>query len=440
MQDDGQDPPPENVIHMQARRKRPKFKASELEVGRILREEEELGAGTMFKLDTFSGATLLMRPIPRPGVKISTKHKPRDTTDIDITHLIEWLQANGGGDKVARGKVDAAVQAEGARNAFSSAQEALDALPAWDGVYRLEKFWTDVCKVVAHEEGMDDLETHKRLRYLQATAKCLFIGIVARILRPGCKLDTIAILEGPQGSLKSTLLRVMAFDKDEWFSDSMVTDLGSKDARQHLRGKLIVELAEMSQLRGSKVESLKAFISAQDDKYRPSYGRRDVMYHRQCVFIGTTNHDDYLVDLTGNRRFWPIKCGEVDIHKARAMMPQLYAEAIAAFYKGEQWWLPPDVELLAEEEQRARLTDDPWEGGAVEAVAFERKRAVADDKPFFFMTTTHVLETIKVRREDWNKGMEMRAGLLLTKLGGKRMKLPRGEGFPKRGWRFDLRG
>jgi len=432
--DDDNGLPPENVTILHPKKKRPKFTPSLLELGRVLREDPDLGEGTMFRLDLFSGETLLMRPVPRPGVKPGRKkHKPRDTTDVDITHLMEWLIDNGAKKDPSRSTVDAAVQAEADRNEFSSAQEALDRLPAWDGVYRLDKFWSEVCGAQLIEEGMDDLQSFRRQRYLAATAKCFFISIIARILRPGCKVDSVVILEGPQGSLKSTLLRVICLDKDEWFSDSMVTDLGSKDARQHLRGKLIIEMAEMSQLKGSKVESLKAFLSAQDDKYRPSYGRRDIMHKRQCVFIGTTNHDDYLVDLTGNRRFWPIRCGEINISKARELMPQLYAEAIAAFYRGEQWWLPAEVELLAEAEQRDRLTDDPWEKVAAELVADKKNSA---SSMYAWVTTAELLQrVITLDRQD--RAAEMRAGTLLVKLGGRRAKLPRDRGWPRRGFRFD---
>jgi putative DNA primase/helicase len=433
-------PPPENVTVLHPKKKRPKFKPNELEISRLLREEPELGAGTMFRQDTFSGATLLMRPIPRPGLKLPTKFVPRDVTDIDVTALIEWLIANGASKDVSRTKVDAAIQAEGERNAFSSAKEALDALPAWDQISRLDKFMTVICGAKGWEDGMDDLQSFRRQRYLSVVGRILFIGLVARIVRPGCKLDTVVIFEGEQGTLKSTLLRTIAFDREEWFSDSMVADLSSKDARQHLRGKLVVELGEMSQLRSTKVESLKQFISAQDDKFRPSYGRRDVMHRRQCVFIGTTNHGNYLVDLTGNRRFLPIACGDIDIPKSREWMPQLYAEAINAFSKGEPWWLPPDVELDAEQEQRERLTDDPWEDSVRETVEQARRAAVANEKLMFWVRTVDVLSAIEAKREAWDKGMEMRAGLLLVKLGGKHGKLPRGEGWPKRGYRFDLAG
>jgi len=440
---DDERPEEENVIRMQPKPKRRPFKATLIQVGRLLRSEPDLFAGAMFKLDLFSGETMLVERVPRPGVEPPPGlHRPRPTTDIDVTHLIEWIEANGVSGKVSRSIVDAAIQAEGHRNAFSSARQAFDALPVWDGVYRLDSFWERFCGAVVAEEGMDDDAIPRRQRYLKATARCFFIGIVARVLttKPeGEKVDSMVILEGPQGGLKSTLLRVMAFERGDWFSDSMVADLRNKDARAHLAGKLIIELAEMSQLTGTKAETMKAFLSAQDDKFRPSYGRRDVTHIRQCVFVGTTNADDYLVDPTGNRRFWPIKCGKIDIAKAKAEIKQVYAEALIAYRAQEPWWLPDDVEVIAAEEQRARLTDDPWEAGAKEAVARAKRAATAHSEPWCWVTTTDVLETIKAKREDWTRAMQMRAGLLLVKLGGHRHKLPLGHReFPSRGYRFDL--
>ena len=435
--DEGEDMP-ENVVPLRAVKKK-KFTPSLRTIGQILREAPELGAGTMFRLNEFSGQLLLMRPIPRPDVAAAGKHEVRDVMDVDITHLIEWLDAHGGGHKISPELVARAVYAEGHRNRFSTAREALDRLPSWDGKYRIDKFFQDVCGAVGHEPGMDELESFKRQRYLAAAARVLFYGIVARILRPGCKLDTVIILEGQQGTFKSTLLRVIAFDREEWFSDSMVADLKNKDARAHLRGKLIVELAEMSQIKGSRIESMKAFLSAQDDKYRPPYGKGEVTYRRQVTFIGTTNDSDYLVDMTGNRRFLPIACGKIDVDKARELMPQIYAEAITAFYKGEPWWLAADIEVLAEAEQRARLTDDPWEKVVQVEIDARHRDAGGRGEVEFWVTSSDVLAAIGVPMERQDNAGQQRAGRLLAKMGGKRGKLPRGEGFPRRGYRFDVR-
>ena len=143
------------------------------------------------------------------------------------------------------------------------------------------------------------------MAYLEAVSRCFFIGAVARVMQPGCKVDNMLVLEGLQGALKSKLLRTLAVH-DDWFSDSLPHSLEAKDARAHLAGKWIVELSELSQFRGSSVETLKSFLSCQIDKFRPAYGRNEVSVPRQCIFVGSTNARTYLHDPTGNRRFWPM--------------------------------------------------------------------------------------------------------------------------------------
>jgi putative DNA primase/helicase len=234
------------------------------------------------------------------------------------------------------------------------------------------------------------------------------------------------VLEGPQGTLKSSLLRVIAFDRDEWLSDSMSPDLASKDAKSHLAGKLIVELSEMQQMKGTRSESLKNFLSAQDDKFRPSYGRRDIIQKRQCVFVGTTNHGDYLRDETGNRRFWPIQCSQIDIMLAREIMPQLYAEAKQALLANEeQWWLPSDVEFIAEIEQDNRLTADPWEDGVKTVIDGRRNSAAGLGEGVFWVSTTDALSAIEVDRAKWDSQKQDRVQRILRKYGGKNKRLPR---------------
>ena len=146
--------------------------------------------------------------------------------------------------------------------------------------------------------------SEKYTAYLRSVGPKWLIAAVARIYRPGLQGRPRIVFEGPQGVGKSTCLRILA--GDEWFADE-IADLGTKDSAQDLRGKWIVELAEVAALRRAALERMKAFISRNVDHYRPSYGRRSMDFPRQCVFAGTTNADAYLADETGNRRFWPVK-------------------------------------------------------------------------------------------------------------------------------------
>jgi predicted P-loop ATPase len=214
----------------------------------------------------------------------------------------------------------------------------------WDGEYRLDA-WAIRYLGVADNA------------YVRAVSARWMIGAVARVTEPGCKADCALILEGRQGLGKSSALKALAHP---WFTDE-VADLGTKDAAMQLAGVWILELAELDSMARGDVSRIKSFMSRTTDRYRPPYARRVVEQPRQCVFAGTVNHNEYLRDETGGRRFWPIACAHVDIDGLTAIRDQLWAEANHRYLAGETWWLDNGtLNAAAGIEQRQRYQPDAW--------------------------------------------------------------------------------
>jgi hypothetical protein len=237
------------------------------------------------------------------------------------------------------------VQDEARRNAFHPVRDYLAALH-WDGTPRLEKW-------LAVYADAEDSE------YVRAVGRLVLVAAVRRVRQPGCKFDEMLVLESRQGLDKSSALGVLAIE-EQWFTDSLPLNADDKKVIETLKGRWIVEAAELQGLRKGDVEHLKAFLSRRVDRGRPAYGRLPIEAPRQCVIVGTTNHERYLRDSTGNRRFWPVRVACFDLDALRRDRDQIWAEAAAIEAKGESIRLDPRLYPDAGRQQEARTVEDPW--------------------------------------------------------------------------------
>jgi predicted P-loop ATPase len=242
----------------------------------------------------------------------------RPITDEDITAVQEWLQL-AGLPHVTKETVHQAIELIACENSFHPIKDYLEPL-VWDGVER-------------HDDWLSDCLGVEKTEYAAAVGRMFLVGMVARIYQPGCQSDYMPILEGPQGLKKSSCCRVLA---GEWFSDHLPENVASKDAALHLRGKWLVEIAELHTFSKSETAALKAFITRRVDIFRPPYGRKEIYRPRQNLFMGTTNRKVYLQDPTGARRFWPVLTTEIDIDLLTSWRDQLFAEALVRYRRGEK--------------------------------------------------------------------------------------------------------
>lgn len=243
-----------------------------------------------------------------------------DSHDTAIRAVIEAPTTQGGygikvSDRDLRGAIDTAAQS----HAFHPVRKAL-MQETWDGQKRAEMMFIDYL-------GCPDTPYHR------AASMMTLLGAVARVFEPGHKFDFVPILEGVQGKGKSTFIRVLALD---WYNELTGDISDPKEMVEVMQGSWIMEIGELSSMHRSEVNELKAFVSRTHDKTRLAYERRARTYARQCIFIGSTNDQEYLRDMTGGRRYWPIKChldGQIDNVRFASEVRQIWAEAVAFYHE-----------------------------------------------------------------------------------------------------------
>lgn len=266
--------------------------------------------------------------------------------DEDDSGSRMFIESNWGMDNAS--KLQDAVCLVSKRRSFHPVRDYLDRCRAeWDGKERLDDM---LIEHMGAEGNMD---------YIRAVTRAWMIGAVKRIYEPGCQFDNMLVLTGPQGVGKSRLGRILSRG---WFTDSLSKIENCKDSFEGLEGTWIVEIGELAAFQRCNMEAIKNFISKEKDKYRKAYGRRPGEYPRQCVFYGTTNHDEFLRDSTGARRFWPVAVKGKDRGRLQGLtddvVAQLWGEAVAAYKAGELCMLSDEMELAAEKEQDRYAVQD----------------------------------------------------------------------------------
>lgn len=278
------------------------------------------------------------------------KHPSKFWRDADDAQLISYVDENYG--TFSQRNFDIAVAKVTDDRSYHPIREFLQALPEWDKVERVDTLLIDYLGAADN-------------KYVRAVTRKTLCAAACRVLNPGCKFDTMLVLNGSQGIGKSTLIAKLG---GEWFSDSLsLNDTKDKTAAEKLQGYWILEIGELAGLRKAEVETLRSFLSRQNDIYRASFGKRTTPHPRQCVFFGTTNAESgYLRDTTGNRRFWPVKTlgggskRSWDVTQEEVL--QIWAEVMHYVKAGEKLYLDPEVEALAKAEQREAMESDEREG------------------------------------------------------------------------------
>jgi predicted P-loop ATPase len=315
--------------------------------------------------DEMRQAYMLIKPLCA-----DRRFSPRPLADSDITLIQEQLQRSHL-PRIGLQATRQAVEVCAKETRYHPLRDWMDSLE-WDGRPRL-----------AGGVHLGETLSPFALRYLGAEATeynvavttMFWISMAARVMEPGCKADYMLILEGRQGSGKSTFCQVVG---GEYFSDSL-PDLRVKDAFMHLRGRLLIEIPEMAAVSRAELAVMKSFVTRTEERYRPSHGRLEVTEPRQCVFIGTTNKSEYLRDPTGARRFWPIKTGRIDIEATQRDRDQLFAEAVQRYRTGENWFPDNEFErVYIAPQQEARYETDAWEDSIGSYLASKTKVLVKD--------------------------------------------------------------
>ncbi|MDP2196826.1 MAG: virulence-associated E family protein [Rhodocyclaceae bacterium] len=324
----------------------------------------------------------------------------------DDLRLGLWLAQREGLIVRSQDNLAAAVGWVATEHSYHPVREYLDGL-TWDGTPRIDDWLSDFLGVKPGD-------------YARMAGRFFLIGMVARIIKPGCQMRYMLIFEGSQGCGKSTVCRVIG---GEHFGDTTL-DLSSKDAYQLVQNCWLYEIGELDALNRSEATRAKAFISSQVDRFRAPYERAPRDWPRQVVFVGTTNQDEYFKDTTGNTRYWPLRVEEVEpinLDGLATARDQLFAEAVARYKRGERWHpTREEQQRLFEPQQEDREIADPWQSMIGKWLRTRSSPRV--------MATDILTDCLKIEpgKIDGNRQMTTRVGIAMKRLGWAKRRNPSG--------------
>ena len=359
----------------------------------MLRKKTKRGTNIMIPLNCRWNTASILRNDPRYSSLCYNEHSDQillngemvsDVTLEVIALNFEEHYRYRVTDKALRASVIMVAQ----ERAIEPIKDWLLELEEWDGVHRIEPFFQNVLNA----------KTPAGCEALMVELSCKwFISCVARVMQPGCKMDTCLVLVGSKGMRKSTALKLLA--GEEWFSDSNI-NISHKDSYEllHQSGVWIWELAEMHALQGKTAANAKQFLTSASDRYRPAYAKMPIQRQRRTVFTASTNDYQFLSD-GPERRFWIVDIQKkIDTEYIVQHRKQLWAEALHWYNQDVKWWLEEDSEDRLMEYQQSFIIDDPWTVKVLDCIKRNAGKA----------TTAQIMEFLDLSAVNQHKGFTKR--------------------------------
>lgn len=311
---------------------------------------------------------------------------PREWEDVDTLNLTAIMQRDLALRRMSDDMIYKAAVVFAHKHVKNDPRDWMSGL-TWDGVERCGHFFIDCF-------GAEEND------YTLAVGRNFWTGMAARIFKPGCQLDNMVVLEGGQGIGKTRALRLLG---GPWYAEAHES-VTSNDFFMILHGKMIVEIAELDAFSRAEVTRIKQVVTCTTDRYRAPYGRTAQDHPRMSIFVGTTNEHAYLRDNTGGRRFWPVKCGDINHDLIAQNREQLFAEAVARFKAGDKWYEMPAEATLAEQEARRHV--DEWEGAIYDFLLQRDEVSIRE----------LAADCLKIEVGKLDTGIQMRVGRVLRAL------------------------